>query len=258
MRFWRKGNQSLKGSKLGSSISIKEIFDLKLGLLIVLSFISICQSMGQFQSIDFEISTSPYFDDRTDDEYNFAHRSLFGISQFGIGYSASLNDKLVISPKVAFGIGSERYSTRRLSPFPNSNPDSIFIEKIKNARFLKIGLGGSYWFNSPGEGVFIESELQSIFSLSAISEESKQIGFGASVQEQTIDYKDELKSMVPSLRLGVGYSLTISKIILFVRVGLEFRGSTYFTTTDNYSWANKSLGFGFRYILQNKKTIQSD
>ena len=225
----------------------------KLGLTILLVIYLNQVGKCQYKSLDFEISTSPYFDDRTDDEYDYPIKSILGIVQWGVGYSTSVNKKVVVSPKLSYGVGYEHYRTRQLSSMPNTLPDDNFIEKKKTAKFFKLGIGGSYWFKRPGTGWYAESELQGIFALSAISKEKKQIGFGAPIQEQTIDYKDELKSFVPSLRLGVGYNLMIKRIVLFVRASLEFRLSTYFNTTDNYTWANRSLAFGFRYVLQNKE-----
>lgn len=219
-------------------------------IIVVLCLISNSILNAQYKSLDFEISTSPYFDDRTDNEYEYDIKSIFGISQIGLGYSSSIGKKMVISPKAAYGVGREWYRNSLLSSAPNVLPDSMIFEKKKKAQFLKLGIALSYWFKSPGKGPFAEAELQNIFSLSGVSEERTQIGIGAAVQEATVDYKDELKSSVPSLRIGVGYNLPINRISLFVRVSLEFRASTYFTTTDNYTWANRSFGFGFRYILQ--------
>jgi len=159
---------------------------------------------------------------------------------------------LVVNPKAAYGIGSERYIKNQTSSAPGMFTDDTYYEKNKDAKFLKLGVALSYWFKNPGKGPFAEAEVQNIFSLSGVSEERKQIGIGATVQESTVDYKNEHKSSVPSLRIGIGYNLPVKRISLFVRVGLEFRASTYFTTTDNYTWANRSLGFGFRYTLQDE------
>lgn len=218
----------------------------------MLCFVSTIVLNAQYKSIDFEISTSPYFDNRTDDEFEYDIKSIFGITQFGLGYSCAISKQLVVNPKAAYGIGSERYIKNQTSSAPGMFTDDTYYEKNKDAKFLKLGVALSYWFKNPGKGPFAEAEVQNIFSLSGVSEERKQIGIGATVQESTVDYKNEHKSSVPSLRIGIGYNLPVKRISLFVRVGLEFRASTYFTTTDNYTWANRSLGFGFRYTLQDE------
>ena len=229
-------------------------FILSFILFISLSLVCSKQASCQFKSIDFEISTSPYFDDRTDEEYDYNFKSISGIVQWGIGYSTFVNKKFVVSPKISYGLGYELYRTRQFSPVSNTLPDSTLIEKRKTAKFFKVGIGFSYWFKSPGNGFYAKSEVQNIFALSALSREKKRVGL-QDFEEYTIDYKDELKSSVPSLRLGIGYNLMIKRIILFVRVSLEFRASPYFNTIDNYTWANRSLGFGFRYALQKNQEL---
>lgn len=204
---------------------------------------------GQYKAIDFEISISPYFDDRALVAPPNTAFTIFGISQFGLGYSTQVGPKFVFSSKIAWGLAGEWYRSGQFSSSPNTLPNSTeFFEIKRRAHFIKLGLAASYWFKKTGIGPFAEGELLNITSLSAKSIEKYRMG-NEEIQETTVDYKDELKSNVPSMRLGIGYNLKIKRVILFARLGLEMRLSTYFTTTDNYTLVNRSLGFGFRYLL---------
>ena len=221
------------------------------GSLYVFFFLlSLGQLKAQYKTIDFEISMSPYSDDRLllIDEYDF--ESIFGMTQFGVGYSTSINQHWSLSPKMSIGLGRESYIGLNTNS-GLTRPDDI-LEINRRALFLKIGAAATYWFDDIEKGFYAETEIQNIIPISAVSTEL-YLNSTNSFIERKVDYKDELKSYVPSLRLGIGYNLTYKKVILFARVGIEFRLSTYFNNTDNYTWVNRSLGFGLRYALGNGK-----
>lgn len=228
-------------------------------LLLVIVFVG-QKGNSQFRSIDLEISTSPFFDDRTDDEYPYKSQTLTGIVHAGLGYSNSVSDHIVLSCKAAYGRGFEKYTTHVFFSNPNVLPDSNFYEKLKESRFLKLGVAASYWFAGPGKGAFAEVELQNITGLYGKSKERVQIGYGAEIAEKTVDFSDELKHSTPSMRIGIGYNLAIKRVSLFIRFSLEFRGSTYFKTTDNFTLASRSLGMGvrynFKYFREKNKKIE--
>lgn len=228
----------------------------KIFLAIALHFVLISTSSAQFKSLDFGLSIAPNLDDYRDMEYEYDFFSGGGIIQVPLGYTFSINKKMAFTPRVAYAYSLIRQSKGqpRLSQSPNPTQtilDSLIIIKNQTINFIKVGIAFSYWANQVGKGFYFESELQNVMLLSAKSHNTKQIN-GVNPQESIVDFKDEVRKNVPSLRVGAGYNLPIKRFSLFLRIGAEFRLSTYFKSTDNYTFLNQNIGFGFRYALQDK------
>jgi len=221
-------------------------------LVIFFCLVSTTNATAQYRTLDFEINSSGYIDDYTRDEVRYDRKRYSGLVQVGAGLSMLLDEKLVISPKIAFGYALQSYFNNQFSSTPNTVPVMReYIEKNSTLHFVKVGAALSYWFSKPGRGLYAETELQNVIALSARSEEIKQLGPGE-VQTIEDDFKDEVRTHVPSLRLGIGFNVPIKRIALFLRLSREIRISTYFNTTDNYTLINPNVAMGFRYLLTNK------
>ncbi|MEM9545479.1 MAG: hypothetical protein AAGA77_05875, partial [Bacteroidota bacterium] len=195
-------------------------------LLFIFSLIIQVALIGQYKSLDFEISMSPYFDDRIKSVPSDAEFwNIIGISQFGLGYSTQIGKKLVLSPRLAWGVGREMYQKGTLNAQPIKFPSSTNFYSInRKATFLKMGLACSYWFQHVGIGWQAESELQTILPLTARSEEIYQEP-NEYPREFSNQYKEEFRGFVPSLKVGIGYNLPIKRIVFFLRIGFELRMS---------------------------------
>lgn len=211
--------------------------------------------MAQYKSIDLDISTSRHIDDYMDTEFVYEGFSHSAIVHWGLGFSHSVKNNLVLSPRVAYSVARHQNFNAQSSAMGGSIESSTFVQKRKTITFFKLGVALSYWINKPGKGLFIESELQNLFLLSAISNETRRFEQDP-IQNFTVDFEDELNTSIPSFRIGAGYDFPVKKFSFFVRLSQEFRVSTYFNTTDNYTLMSRSIGFGFKYFIQKEKSSE--
>ncbi|MDF1696677.1 MAG: hypothetical protein P1U56_12625 [Saprospiraceae bacterium] len=212
---------------------------------------------GQYKAIEFEISNSAFLDDYRDTEYSYDYESNYGgIAQFSVGYSFLIHKKLTLSPRVAYARSLHTLGKRQIRTIGGSLEDRTFIEKRKKISFIKTGVALSYWFSKPASGFYFESEVQNLFLLDANSDEMKREGEG-DIMNYSVSFREDVKGFVPSARVGVGYSLLINRVSLFIRFSREIRFTTYFKSTDNYTWLNRSVGLGFRYVFPTTTTPSS-
>ena len=228
----------------------------KIFLIVGLYFILICNSSAQYKSLDFGLSVAPFFDDYKDVEYEYNYIRSSGLIHVPIGYTFSINEKMSLTPRIAYAYALSQYrkGASQLSQFPNTLPtalDSLTVTKNQIFNFFKTGVALTYWVQKTGRGLYVESELQNLTVLSANSRNTKQL-IGGDSEMSKEDLKDRVRKSVPSLRVGIGYNLPIKQFSFFLRIGGEFRLSTYFKLTDSYAFLNRTIGFGFRYTLQNK------
>lgn len=229
---------------------------LKAGLTFII-VINLCHlSQCQYKSFDLSFNASSISDDYEDEEYIYDSFSGVQLGQIDFGYTFSINNKLTLSPRVAYAFSHAKYFKRQISISSGSLADRTYIEKIQRSSHLKSGLALSYWITKLGKGLYLEAELQNLTFLSGKSKEMKRVN-SEDIEEYTVDYSDSFKSNVQSLKLGVGFNLPVNRIGLFVRVGLDLRLSTYFNSTDNYTFVNRSLAFGIRYKLKDSKGQES-
>ena len=204
---------------------------------------------GQLSSIDIGISTSENQDYKYDQEYLYEFAETPEMYHITVGAQFNISSKFTLTPKVAYSRSSQSLSKSQISFGSGTLKDMTFIRKNKTSIFLKSGVALSYWIISRGKGFFLDGQLQGLFNVSAKSEEIKFIGFGE-VEQYTIDFKEEVRPFVPSLRLSFGYRLGLGKrFSIYFLVGKEIRASSYYTNRHEFQLITRTADVRFNYKI---------
>ena len=221
----------------------------KLGLIILFVFTINHVLLSQFKSMDIGLFVSSIGDDYSDEEYKYDSATGVSLGQLEMAYTLAINKKLTFSPRIAYSYAISQYYKSQLRISGGNLADRTFIQKRKRSIYLKTGLALSYWVSKPGKGLFLEGEIQNLTHISSKSREMKRVNSGE-IENYTLDFSDNVKGNIPSLRIGVGLNLNIKNVGFFIKISRDLRLSTYFKSTDNYTFVNRSGGFGIRYIFR--------
>lgn len=211
---------------------------------------------AQYRSLEFEINGAQGLDDYRDQDYDYEHSQYLGIVQWCLGASFGLNEKWVFDSSAGYAYALHKHRNHQTTILGGTQEDRTFLTKDKTFSYLKLGLGASYWPHGAGRGFFFESEFQNLTLISANSDELKIID-NMDPEEYTLDISEDVRSNVPSLRLGVGYNIVLGRLGLFLRLSQEIRTSTYFTATNNNTLINRSLGLGLKYNISGSEREDS-
>ena len=219
-------------------------------LTFVVTFILVTHGLSaQYRSIDFDINRSAFVDDYRDTEFDYDTFTDSGLVQWGLSGSFQLGDRFLISPRLAYAYGLLTFRKQQRLNTNASVADRTFVQKDQTINFLKTGVGFSFWAYGPGKGLYLEGEFQGVFSYAAKSEDATQVARDP-IEFNEVDITEDVKSFVPSLKFGMGYSVPFKRFKVFVEFGMEFRVSTYFNTTNNFSFLNRYIGLGFGYVIR--------
>lgn len=149
----------------------------------------------------------------------------------------------MLTPKIAYSWNLQSFSKSQ------GIVDATFIQKSKTIRYVKSGLGLSYWLTTLDKGFFLEGELQGLINFSANSNETTiQNG---NLMKNNVDFKEEVKTFVPSLRLGFGHKFAFSnKISMYLQIGLEIKVNSNYTNQENFRIFNSMMDLGFNYKIK--------
>jgi len=216
--------------------------------IITMFYVFICHC--QNKAISFNIYASNYLDRIKDKEYDYETVTDGYLTQFSFMFSHRLAQKLSYHIALGFSSGGGTYRNDQSMIGTGSTDERTSVIKKKKITYTKLGMGVTYWFNSFRKGPFVKSEFLIHRLISATSNDRIKFD-GNDAQEFKVDFRTELKEIIPLLKLGVGYNLIIGKgISANVGLFLDIRTSSYYKETDDYNFLNRGLEFGIGYVFK--------
>lgn len=211
----------------------------------MISYECICQ----LNVFDIGLGISRNQDAGYDNEYQYDNARSNAIYHFTIGSEINIASNMTVTPKVAYSRSLQVFNKAQRSVGFGSIEDMTAVYKSKTIVYLKTGISLSYYIQSLQKGFFLEGELQGLFNVSANSEERKLVGRG-DLESYNVSFRNELKTFVPSVRLGFGYVLRIhDKVSSFLLYGLEFRSSALYKNREKYRLLDSIVNIGFKFKL---------
>lgn len=240
--------------------SILKFLSNKFLLLFIISFSISVSSFGQYKAIELNIGVSRYLDDNLDQEFEYTFWNVRGLAHYNLGYSFPISKKFLLTPKVGFAFAKENYIRNTESNFTFIDGDFTF-EKNKAVFFGKIGLESTYWIKPTFSGLFFSGQLCALYMVSATSERTTRI-YDASQMKfselptENISLTDKFQTIVPTVRMGVGYNLNFFKRLNFFAImNLEYRPSGYYKNTQNITHISRTLNLGLKYVIKGGTTF---
>ncbi|MFT6337664.1 MAG: hypothetical protein ACJATI_004429 [Halioglobus sp.] len=229
-------------------------------LIFPILIVFISTSTAQYSAIELNVGVSRYLDDNLDREYEYTYWNASGMGQYNLGYSFPVSKKILLTPKIGVAFAKENY-IRNTDSFFNFVEGDFTFKKNKNILIGRAGVESTYWLKPTFAGLFFSGELTALFMTSAKSERttrtynSSEMRFSEPVIENR-SIKNQFHSIIPTLRLGIGYNLNFfTRLNFFAVTHLEYRPTGYYKNTKNISHFGRTLNLGVKYVIEGGTTI---